>query len=194
LFQQAQPIKFAFFPTDSIVKVSYVVEKGATAEAWSVGREGMVGISLFLDSPDQDNRADVRLGGLAYRLSASVLRTEFRRAGALQRLLLRYVFALVTQASQLRVCHQHHSIEQRLCDFLTCTSDRLRRNEVFITQERIGMLLDVRRESITEIALRLQDAGIIEYNRGQITLINRENLEARACECGRIIRRAFAAV
>jgi len=118
---------------------------------------------------------------------------EFRRAGALQRLLLRYVFALVTQSSQLSVCHRHHTIEQR-CNFLSRTFDQVNGNNAFITHVKIGMLLGVRRESVTEIAVRLQGAGIIKYCRGQIALIDRKSLEARACACGRIIRRAFATV
>ena len=164
------------------------------AKAWPVGREGIVGISVFLGSPHRDSRADVQFAGLAYRISASALQSEFRRAGALQHLLLRYVYALITQASQLAVCNQNHSIEQRVCRFLSRTFDRVDGNKVFITQVRIGMLLGVRRESITLIELQLQRAGIIEYSRGFITLINRKKLEKRACACGGIIRRAFAAV
>lgn len=194
LFEPNQPIEFALFPIDSIVKVSYDAGKGATAEAWRVGREGMIGISLLQDSPEEHSRAEVGFGGLAFRVSASVLLTEFRRARALQRLLLRYLLALLTQASQLRVCHQHHSIEQRVCDFLSRAFDQANSNAVFVTQERIGMLLDVRRETITEIAVRLQRAGIIEYFRGRVTLINPERLEKRACQCGSIISRAFGAV
>jgi len=135
------------------------------AKAWSVGHEGTIGISLFLDSPNRDYRADVELGGLAYRLSAAALRTEFRRAGALQHLLLRYVSALVTQSSQLCVCRQHHTVEQRFCSFLLRTFDQANGENAFITQMRIGMLLGVRRESITEIALRFQGAGIIKYRK-----------------------------
>ena len=194
LYQPSEPKEFAFFPIDSIVKVSYHVGNGVAAEAWRVGKEGMIGVPLLLDSVDEHSRADVGSGGLAFRLSASVLLTEFRRARALQRLLLRYLFALLTQTSQLRVCHQHHSIEQRLCDFLSHHFDQAKDNAVFVTQERIGMLLDVRRETITEIALRLQRAGIIEYFRGQVTLINRKSLEKRACACGTIISRAFRTV
>jgi CRP-like cAMP-binding protein len=194
LFQPNQQIKFAFFPIDSIVKVSYGVGNGAAAEAWQVGREGMIGVSLLLNGHDEHSRAEVSCGGLAFRLSATVLLREFQRARALQRLLLRYLFALLIQASQLKVCHQHHSVEQRLCDFLSHTFIQAKDNAVFVTQKRIGMLLDVRRETITEISVRLQRAGIIRYFRGQVTLINRERLEKRACQCGSIIARAFGAV
>jgi hypothetical protein len=194
LFPRTGPLPFAYFPTESIVTLSYAIEEGAMAKAWPVGREGMVGISLILGSPDRHSRADVQFGGLAFRIPASVLQGEFRRGDALQRLLLRYVFALVTQASQLGVCNQHHTIEQRLCRFLSRAFDRLSGDTISITQVRMGQLLGVRRESITEIALRLQEADIIKYCRGYVTLINRKTLEERACACGGIIRQAFAAV
>ncbi len=194
LFPRAGSLPFAYFPTDSIVTLSYAIEKGAIAKAWPVGREGMVGISLILGSSTRYNRADVQLSGSAFRIAATPLLTEFRRDNEFQRLLLRYVSALITQASQLSVCGQHHLIEQRLCRFLTRAFDRVSRDRLSITQARIGKLLGVRRESITEVALRLQKAGIILYFRGNIILINREKLEKRACTCGAIIRRAFAAV
>ena len=190
----ASPLRYAYFPINSIIAVSHAVEGEVMAKAWPVGREGMVGISLFLESAQENTRADVQFGGSALRISASALRREFRRAGALQRLLLRYVFALVTQASQLGICNQHHSIDQRLCRFLSRVFDRIGGVEVFVTQERIATMLGVRRESITAAALRLQQAGIISYQRGNVTLVSRRKLEERACECGGIIRRAFEAV
>jgi hypothetical protein len=194
LIPAAGPLQFADFPTDSIVTLAYAIDEGAMAKAWPVGREGVVGISSFLDSPHRDNRADVQFGGRAFRISAAVLRNEFRRTGALQRLFLRYVFALMTQASQLSVCNLYHSADQRLCRFLSRAFDRVNSDEVFITHARIGLLFGVRREAITGIALRLQKASIIKYSRGHMTLVNREKLEARACACGGIIRRAFASV
>ena len=134
-------LQFAYFPTSSIVTLSYPLEEGgAMAKGWSVGREGMVGISLLLDGPKCDNRADVQVGGLAFRLPASVLLVEFRRANAFQNLLLRYVSALITQASQLGVCSHYHSIEQRLCRFLSRIFDRVPGDEVALTQERMGEL------------------------------------------------------
>lgn len=194
LFPATGPLQFAYFPTDSIVTLLYALEEGAMAKAWPVGREGMVGISLILGNSRRDNRAGVQVGGRAFRMPASVLLVEFRRGGALQRLLLRYVFALITQASQLCVCSQHHLIEERLCRFLSRAFDRIDGDELLITQERMSQCLGVRRESITEAALHLQRAGIIQYCRGQLTLLNQKKLEERACACGEIIRRAFAAV
>lgn len=194
LFPISAPLRYAYFPTDGIVAVSYAVEVGTMAVAWPVGREGMVGISSFLGAAHQDIRTTVQFSGSALRIPASALRGEFRRAGAFQHLLLRYVFALVTQASQLGLCNQYHSIDQRLCRFLSRVFDRIGGDEVWVTQDRIAMMLGVRRESITAAAVRLQQAGIIRYERGHVTLTSRKKLDERACACGGIIRRAFAAV
>ena len=188
-------LHFAYFPTDSVVAVSYAVKQGGTmAKAWAVGNEGMVGISLILGSPERDEGADVQIGGTAYRLPAAVLLREFRRAGALQHLLLRYVFAVVTQASQLVVCGHHHPIEQRLCCFLSRVFDPIAGDKVALTQEQIARSLGVRRVSITTEAGRLQAAGVIEYQRGHVRLVSRKKLEERSCVCASIIRNAFEAV
>jgi len=195
LFRPTGQLQYAHFPISSIVTSSYPIGKdGIMAEAWPVGNEGMVGISLFLGGRRRDNRADVQIGGTAFRLPASVLIAEFGRADAFQHLLLRYVFALVTQASQLGMCNSHHSVEQRLCRFLSRVFDRVAGREVTLTQERIAALLDVRRVSITNAAVQLHAAGIIEYRRGRVRLLSRERLDERTCPCAGIIRRAFEAV
>jgi CRP-like cAMP-binding protein len=193
LFRSAQSLQYAYFPTTSIVTLSYAIDEGrAMANAWPVGREGMVGISLFLGSPHRP--ADVQIGGLAFRLPVAALLAEFRRAGAFHQLLLRYVSALVTQASQLGVCSHCHQIEQRLCRFLLGTFDRVSGDEVEITHARIAALLGVRRESMGSAARHLQAARVVEYTQGGVRLISREKLAKRACACAAIIRRAFQAV
>jgi CRP-like cAMP-binding protein len=195
LHRIAGPPQFAYFPTTSIVMVSHAIkEDSPIAKAWAVGREGMVGISLFLSGANRDNRADVQCSGLAFRVRARVLRDEFHRAEALQRLLLRYVFALLTEVSQLSVCNLHHSVAQRLCRFLLRAFDSVPAETIFLTHEHIALLLGVRRVSISVAAAKLQAAEIIAYERGRISLINREKLEVRACTCAEIIRRAFEAV
>jgi hypothetical protein len=195
LYPSTGALRFAYFPIDSIVTLSYAIGGRTMAKAWPIGSEGMVGISLFLGGPRRrDNHAEVQFRGLALRISSSALLTEFRRGGALQRLLLRYVFASITQASQLSVCNLYHSADQRLCRFLSRGFDRVNGKDLVITQSRIAELLGLRREAITEIALQLQSAGVIKYCRGSITLINRRALEKRACACDEIIKRAFAAV
>jgi hypothetical protein len=195
LLASAGSMKYAYFPTSSIVALLYDVdETSATAQAWPVGREGMLGISLFLGVPKFISRADVQIGGNAFRLPAAALLAEFRQAGALQQLLHRYVFALITQASQLGVCSQYHSVEQRLCRFLLRAFDRLGSDEVGLTQQIMADSLGARRVSVTQAAMRLQAADLIEYVRGRIRLINRKKLEERSCVCTAIIRRAFEAV
>jgi CRP-like cAMP-binding protein len=195
LFLPTARLTCAYFPTSSIVTASYAIERdGATAKAWPVGREGMVGISLVLGGPTADHRANVQFGGLAFRLPAPALLAEFQRAGALHHLLLRYVLAVVTQASQLGMCSHYHLLEPRLCRFLARVFDRVPGDEVAITQVRLAELLGVRRVTVTHAATHLQEAGIVEYTRGRVRLISREKLEERACACNVIIRRAFEAV
>jgi hypothetical protein len=195
LYPSMGALRFVYFPVDSIVTVSYAIEARAMAKAWPVGREGMVGICSLLGGPHRRyNHAEVQFRGVALRIPASALLAEFRRGGALQRLLLRYVFACITQASQLSVCNLYHSADQRLCRFLSRGFDRVSGKDLVITQSRIAALLGLRREAITEIALQLQGAGVIKYCRGSIALIDRRALEKRACACDEIIRCAFAAV
>lgn len=195
LFRPGDRVQSAFFPTNSAVTVSYALGgPGTMAIASPIGREGMVGISLFLGSQRRDSRADVEFGGLAFRLPASALLAEFGRAQALQRVLLRYVFALMAQASQLGLCSHYHPLEQRLCRFLSRAFDRVAADELVVTQSRIAEFLGVRRATVTLAAGHLQSAGIIESVRGRVVLINRRKLEKRACACNAIIRRAFEAV
>jgi CRP-like cAMP-binding protein len=195
LHPAGEGLRYAYFPVSTIVTLSYAHEEGkAMAQTWPVGREGVVGIALILGNPKTDYRVDVQMAGLAFRLPALAFLTEFKRAGAFQQLLLRYVFALVTQAAQIGVCNHSHSVEQRLCRFLSVGFDRVSGNELTFTHERIGVLLGARRESITQAASQLHSAGIISYKRGHIELVNRKKLQARSCACGAIIQRAFQSV
>jgi CRP-like cAMP-binding protein len=195
LFRPNGSTKFAYFPTNSIISLMYGMDDaGAMAKAWPVGREGMLGISLFLGVRKLDHQAEVQVGGGALRLPAAALMSEFRQTGALQQLLLRYVFALITQASQLGLCSHCHSIEQRLCRLLWLAFDRVRAQTIELTQQRIADLLGVRRVSVTQAAMRLQRDELIEYVRGRVRLIDRKKLEQRACACAGVIARSFAAV
>jgi CRP-like cAMP-binding protein len=194
LLTAGKTVKYAYFPASSVVALLHEVDAAGTmAKAWPVGREGMLGISLFLGKPDFVHRVEVEIGGTAFRIPARALLAEFHQGGALQQLLLRYVFALITQASQLGICGNYHPIEQRLCRFLLCAFDRVG-DELGITQEHMGQALGARRVSITKAAMQLQQENLIDYVRGRVTLLNRKKLEARSCVCTRIIRRAFEAV
>jgi len=183
--------RYVYFPTSSIVSLLYVLADGSSAEIAVTGNEGLVGISLFMGGETTPSRAVVQSAGHGYRLKAEVLRKEFAAGGAFQHLLLRYTQALITQMTQTAVCNRHHSVDQQLCRWLLLSLDRLPGNELVMTQELIANMLGVRREGVTEAAGKLQDEGMIRYSRGHITVIDREQLEARVCECYAVVKREY---
>jgi CRP-like cAMP-binding protein len=185
------PMRYVYFPTTCIVSLLYVMENGASAEIAVVGNEGIVGVSLFMGGETTTSRAVVQSAGYAYRLTGQHLKDAFFLAGPVQRLLLRYTQALLTQMSQTAVCNRHHSVDQQLCRWLLLSLDRLPSNELTMTQELIANMLGVRREGVTEAAGELQRAGLIHYKRGKITVIDRPGLEARVCECYAVVKREF---
>ncbi len=181
--------RFAYFPTTAIVSLHYLTRSGASCEVAGVGNEGVVSVSLFLGGDTTTTSAVVQTAGHAYRLDARMLRDEFKRAEALQRLLLLYTQALIVQISQTAVCTRHHSVDQQLCRWLLMTLDRLPSSELLMTQEMVAGMFGVRRESITEAAGKLQRAGLISYRRGHISALDRAGLEAGSCECYALVRR-----
>lgn len=191
LCESGTQMSHAFFPTTSIVSLQYVMENGASAEIAGVGNEGVVGVPLFMGGESTLSRSIVQTGGLGFRLRQQVLIDEFNRAGALMRLLLRYTQALMTQMSLTAACNRRHTLEQQLCRWLLLTLDRSPGNELIMTQELIASMLGVRREGVTEAAGKLQRAGIINYRRGHITVLARDGLNSRACECYDVVRREF---
>ena len=188
LYEPGSQLKHAYFPTTAIVSLHYIMESGASSESAGVGNEGVVGVSLFMGGDTTSSSAVVQTAGEAHRLPSRILMQEFNRAGALQRLLLRYTQALMTQMSQTAACNRHHSVEQQLCRWLLLTLDRLPSNELVMTQELIANMLGVRREGITEAAGKLQHAGVISYRRGHISVLNRAGLETRVCECYAVVK------
>jgi len=183
LYESGATLSHAYFPTTAIVSLLYVLENGASAEIAVAGNEGLVGISLFMGGGSTPSRGVVQSAGEGYRIRSSFIRSEFERAGEVMHLLLRYTQALITQMSQTAVCNRHHSLDQQLCRWLLLSLDRLSGNELVMTQELIANMLGVRREGVTEAALKLQGAGLIRYARGHITVLDRAGLEARTCEC-----------
>jgi CRP-like cAMP-binding protein len=181
-------LDYLYFPTTSVVSLLYTTEDGSTAEMGLVGNDGVVGVALFLGGDTTPNRAVVQIAGDAFRMKAKILKAEFARGGALHDLMLRYTQALLTQISQTAVCNRLHSMEKRLCRWLLLCHDRLKSDELLMTQEFIANMLGGRRESVTVAAGRLQDAGLVQYARGHITLLSREGLEAAVCECYRIVK------
>ena len=188
LYEPGGQLQHAYFPTNGIVSLHYVMEDGASAESAGVGNEGVVGISLFMGGNTTPSAAVVQTAGHAYRLEGRKLLQEFNRAGLMQRLLLRYTQALLTQVSQTAACNRHHSVEQQLCRWLLLTLDRKSTNELIMTQELIASMLGVRREGITEAAGNLQRAGFISYRRGHIAVLDRTGLETRVCECYAVVK------
>ena len=179
---------YEYFPINCIVSLLNVMEDGFSAELAVVGNEGLVGISLFMGGDTTLSRAVVQSAGHAYRAKASVLKMEFSRGDELQHLSLRYTQALMTQMAQTAVCNRHHSLDQQLCRWLLLSMDRLPGNELRMTQELIADMLGVRREGVTAAAGKLQTAGLIHYNRGKITVLDRPKLEAQVCECYRVVK------
>lgn len=191
LYESGSLLKYVYFPTNSIISLLFVMENGASAEIAVVGNDGILGISLFMGGETTPSRAVVQSEGYGYRLKAQLLKEEFNRAGPVMRLLLRYTQALITQMSQTAVCNRHHSVEQQLCRWLLLSLDRLSGTKLNMTQELISNMLGVRREGVTEAAGKLQRAGLIDYNRGKINVINRDGLEKRVCECYQVVKREF---
>lgn len=191
LYESGGQLRHVYFPTTSIVSLLYVLENGASAEIAVVGNEGILGISLFMGGETTPSRAVVQSAGYGYRLSAKHLKDEFKRAGNMMRLLLRYTQALITQMAQTAVCNRHHTVEQQLCRWLLLSMDRLSGDHLNMTQELIANMLGVRREGVTEAACKLQNAGLIQYARGHITVIDRPGLEKRSCECYQVVKTEF---
>ena len=191
LYEPDMQLQHAYFPTTSIVSLHYVMESGASAETAGVGNEGMVGISLFMGGDTTPSSAVVQTAGHAYRLERRRLKQAFDQAGLFQKVLLRYTQALMTQMAQTAVCNRHHTLDKQLCRWLLLSLDRLLGNELVMTQELIANMLGVRREGVTEAALKLQAAGLIQYARGRITVLDRPGLERRTCECYAVVKKEY---
>ncbi|MDP2075212.1 Crp/Fnr family transcriptional regulator [Hydrogenophaga sp.] len=191
LYESGEQMKSVCFPTSGIVSLLYVLNSGASAEIAVVGSEGLVGISLFMGGGSTPSRAVVQSSGTGYRLPAEVVQAEFERSGPVMHLLLRYTQALITQMSQTAVCNRHHTLDQQLCRWLLLSLDRLPGSELLMTQELISNMLGVRREGVTEAALKLQTAGLIRYVRGRISVLDRPKLEERTCECYQVVKREY---
>jgi CRP-like cAMP-binding protein len=191
LYEPGGVLSHVYFATTAIVSLLYVMEDGASAEIAVVGREGLVGISLFMGGESTPSRAVVQSAGIGLRMKAATLKNELARSGPVMRLLLRYTQALITQMAQTAVCNRHHSLDQQLCRWLLLSLDRLSGHELVMTQELIANMLGVRREGVTEAALKLQRAGLIRYTRGRISVLDRAGLERRSCECYAVVKKEY---
>lgn len=181
-------VSYLYFPATAIVSLLYNLENGSSAEIALVGNEGCVGVSLIMGGNSTLTTAVVQSAGKSYRIKANAILDEFNKGGSVMHLLLRFTQALITQMTQTAVCNRHHSLDQQLCRWLLLSLDRLPGNELVMTQELIANMLGVRREGVTEAALKIQKAGFIKYARGHITIIDRLGLEKRTCECYQVVK------
>ena len=191
LYEPGMTMRHVYFPTTAIVSLLYVLEDGASAEIAVVGLEGIVGVSLFMGGDSTPSRAVVQSAGSGFRMSAKVLKQEFARNVTVMDLLLRYTQALITQMTQTAVCNRHHSLNRQLCRWLLLSLDRLPGCELVMTQELIANMLGVRREGVTQAATHLQQAKLITYRRGHITVLDRAGLERCACECYAVVKTEY---
>lgn len=194
VYEADRPLGYLYFPTTCIISLFHVLESGASAEFAITGNEGMVGISLFMGGTSMPSEARVQSAGSGYRLKANILKKELALNSQLQYLGLRYIQMLITQVAQTAVCNRHHYLEQQLCRWFLLRLDRLPNNDLMITQERIANDLGVRRESVTEAAGKFQAEGLIQYQRGHISVLDRQKLESRVCECYMVQKREFERV
>jgi len=188
LYEPGGQSQYAYFPTTCIVSLHYVTASGASSEVAGVGHEGVVNVSLFMGGNTTTSSAMVHTAGYAYRISRNFLKQEFDKRGLVMALLLRYTQALMVQMCQTAVCNRHHSVEQQLSRWLLVTLDRIPSGELTMTQELVASMLGVRRESVTEAARDLQQAGYIHYRRGHITVLDRAGLADRSCECYAVVK------
>lgn len=191
LYESGHALSHVYFPTSAIVSLLYVLQDGASAEIAVVGNEGIVGIALFMGGETTPSRAVVQSAGRGVRLRSAFIKEAFNRSGPVMHLMLRYTQALITQMAQTAVCNRHHALEQQLCRWLLLSLDRLRGPELVMTQELIANMLGVRREGVTEAALKLQKLGLIRYARGHITVLDRPGLEQRTCECYAVVKKEY---
>lgn len=182
---------YAYFPTTAIVSLLYMTQDGASAEIAVVGNDGVVGVSLFMGGNATPSQAVVQSAGQGFRLHAQAVRDEVARAGPVLRMLLRYAQAMTAQVAQTAMCNRYHSIDQQLARRLLLGLDRLPSEDLVMTQELAANLLGVRREGVTAAALKLQEAGVIRYSRGHISVLDRRRLEQRTCECYAVAKREY---
>jgi CRP-like cAMP-binding protein len=191
LYESGDVLRHVYFPVTAVVSLVSSMKDGATAEVAVVGREGVVGVCAFLGGGSAHSGAVVQRAGRGLRMSAQAIADQAGRSPALSRQLLGYTQALLTHMTQTSACHRHHDVDQQLCRWLLLHLDRQPGQDLLVTHERIAGLLGVRREGVTGGALKLRKAGLIDYRRGHLSVLDREGLEARSCECYAVVRQAY---
>ena len=191
LYEASLPIEHVYFPINGVASLVITMADGASAEVGTIGSEGMVGLPICLGDREAPSSVYVQVPGTALRLDAGVFRKEFERSGTLHQTIVRYAHAFFNQVAQSAACAHLHQVEQRCCRWLLMTRDRMPSGEFLLTQEFLGMMLAVRRTTVTDVMGGLQKAGLIRYRRGHVTILDHEGLRQRACECYEISKREF---
>ncbi len=189
LYESGETMSHAYFPTDCVISLLYVMQNGASAEIAIVGNEGMIGIALFMGGDSTMSRAILQNAGHAYRMKAQLLKDEFQRGNALSRSLLMFSSALITQMVQTAACNRHHSVDQQLCRWMLLSLDRLPTGQIRMTEKLIGNMLGLRTEQVASATGALSSAGLIRYDDGEITVLDRAGVERRSCECYGVVKK-----
>jgi CRP-like cAMP-binding protein len=191
IYEPGSDLPYVYFPTTAIISILHLTQDGGSAETALVGCEGVVSIATYLGGGTTVGRAIVQIGGLSVRAPAQLIVQDFDRGRDVRRVLLRYTQALLTQMAQTAVCNRHHEVAQQLCRWILATHDRVQTPDIPMTHQLIADMLGVRREGVTEAARRLKEAGVIEYSRGRLRVVDRAGLEAAACECYGVVREEY---
>jgi CRP-like cAMP-binding protein len=191
LYEASRPIEHVYFPVDGLASLVITTADGASAEVGTIGNEGVVGLPVCLGDRDAPSSVYVQVPGTALGIDARIFRGELERSPALHLIMLRYAHAFFNQVAQSAACIHLHKVEQRCCRWLLMTRDRMPADDFLLTHEFLGMMLGVRRTTVTEVMGSLQKAGLIRYRRGHVTILDHEALRRRACECYDISRREF---
>jgi CRP-like cAMP-binding protein len=189
LYESGETMSHAYFPIDCVVSLLYVMKNGESAEIAIIGNEGVIGIALFMGGESTMSRAIVQNAGHAYRLKAQVLKDEFQKGAALSRLLLMFASALITQMVQTAACNRHHPIDKQLCRWMLLSLDRLPSSRIAMTEKLIGNMLGLGRAEVAKATGVLEKAGLIHYDDGEITVLDRAGVEKRSCECYSVVKK-----
>ena len=191
LYEASRPIDRMYFPVDGVASLVITTADGRSAEVGTIGSEGLVGLPVCLGDRVAPSSVYVQVPGTALGMDARIFRAELERSPAMNLVMLRYAHAFFNQVAQSAACAHLHKVEQRCCRWLLMTRDRMPSGDFLLTHEFLGMMLGVRRTTVTDVMGSLQKAGLIRYRRGHVTILDHEALQQRTCECYDISRLEF---
>lgn len=191
IHRPGEPVEYVYFPENCLVSSVTVFEDGTSVETGSVGKEGMTGTTIALSKKQSPRESIVQIPGEGWRIKADRFRAALKREGLLAQLVSEFIFAYLTEAAQCAACNSHHDITERLAKWLMISSYKTGRTEFHLTQDFIAQMLGVHRPGVTLVAINLKEAGLINYRRGLVTIIDKEGLEEVTCECYEAIKSQY---